>query len=70
MAKIKSKSDLFPGKLVKKPKRAKVIHDAEGNALYVCPYCGHTDDADGCDIMGAEPGCMFCLKCSGEFQAW
>ncbi len=69
--KIKSKYDLFPGMLIDKPQRALVVgYDPEEGDIYACPYCSHQASADGCDICGAEPGALFCLNCTREFQAW
>jgi hypothetical protein len=65
---IVSQKDLFRGQLIEEPRRAKVIYRADGEPMYVCPNCGHTDDADGCDVIGAEAGCLFCCNCHAEFQ--
>lgn len=65
---IESRNEFFPGMMIEKPKRATVIYDARGMALYTCPYCGNVSDEDGCDVMGAEPNCLFCNQCHGEFE--
>jgi hypothetical protein len=65
---IKSKNDLFRGQKVPKPKRPKIIYDAEGIGIYTCPHCGKVADIEACDVMGAEPDCVFCEHCSGEFE--
>lgn len=64
---IKSRNSLFRGEMIEKPKQAKCIYDASGEALYTCPNCGNVSDTDGCDIIGAEPGCLFCNQCNREF---
>lgn len=66
---IESRNSLFRGELIPKPLPATVIYDAKEEPLYTCPYCGHVSDADGCDFIGAEPGCMFCNQCNREFEA-
>lgn len=68
MALIESRNGLFKGEMVKKPLRATVIYDAQGEPVYGCPHCGNVATADECDCIGAEPGCLFCNKCSGEFE--
>lgn len=39
-----------------------------GAPIYRCPECGHESDAEGCDVMGADPGCLFCNQCNTEFD--
>ncbi len=68
MSKIKSKSDLFPGMVIEKPKMATFIYDAQGVHLYRCPYCKNVADSDECDVCGAEPDCLFCNQCNREFE--
>lgn len=71
MPKIKSRSDLFKGQMVEKPKCAIVVGHRphpDGQAIYACPGCGEHMDADECDVLGAEPGCVFCTTCSTEFE--
>lgn len=33
-----------------------------------CPACGHTDDIQGFDVLGADWGCVFCTQCWQEIQ--
>jgi hypothetical protein len=68
MATIKSKSDLFRGEMVEKPRRAQVSYDAAGVPQYVCPNCSNFAGEDDCDVMGAEPNCLFCNQCNREFE--
>lgn len=68
MPTIKSKSDLFPGMEIEKPKQATFICGAKGEPIYTCPYCGNASDADGCDVVGAEPDGLFCNQCNREFR--
>jgi hypothetical protein len=65
---IKSRNELFRGELIDKPPRAKVIYDAKGESMFVCPHCKHTAHPEDCDILGAEPGCLFCNQCNREFE--
>ena len=38
-----------------------------GRAEFVrCPKCGHSDDIDGFDVLGADFGCVFCNQCNTE----
>ncbi len=66
--KIKSRNSLFLGQTFEKPKRATVIFGAQDEAIYTCPYCKKQSCEDECDVMGAEPDCMFCNKCNREFE--
>ena len=34
-----------------------------------CPNCGHTDDIDGFDCLGADEDKVFCNQCNHEFSA-
>lgn len=65
---IQSRNDLFPGQLIDKPPMARVLFDAAGEPLYVCPHCTHAASCDDCDAIGAEPYCLFCNQCGGEFE--
>jgi hypothetical protein len=67
--KIRSQNELFRGQMVNKPKPAIVVgqHPEEG-PIYCCPHCGAHATADECDVMGAEPDCVFCPNCNGEFE--
>lgn len=38
-----------------------------GAPIYRCPNCGREDDAEGCDVMFADPGCLFCNGCGYQF---
>ena len=67
VSKIKSRNELFRGEVIEKPKRAKVIYDAAGEPLFRCPNCGNLAHPDDCEIIGAEPGCLFCNQCNREF---
>lgn len=37
--------------------------------LLTCRVCGHTDDLDGFDVLGADPGCVFCNACNSQIDA-
>jgi hypothetical protein len=39
-----------------------------GDGILRCPACGHEDDVQGYDVMGADPDCLFCIQCSQEIQ--
>jgi hypothetical protein len=65
---IVSKSDLFRGEMVNKPKPCKTIYDSMGEPLYICPSCGNCANSDNCGVVGAEPGCLFCNQCNTEFE--
>jgi hypothetical protein len=66
---IVSKSDLFRGDLVERPKKALVVgKDEEEFPIYACPKCGNQATAEQCDVLGAEPDCVFCQKCHTEFE--
>lgn len=42
----------------------------EGDSEMVkCPKCGHTDDIQGFDVLGADGGCVFCVRCHCEMRA-
>lgn len=67
--KIKSQNSVTKGELIDKPPRATIaLYTPEGEPMYRCPHCGNVEDADGCDCLGAEPGCLFCNQCNGEFE--
>lgn len=34
--------------------------------LYRCPQCGNVDDLQGFDVLGADDGNLFCIKCHLE----
>lgn len=69
MAKIRSKNELFRGKMIVKPKQAIVAgEDAEGFDIFQCPNCGNRATAEDCDVCGAEPDCLFCNQCNREFH--
>lgn len=65
---IKSKSDLFTDMNIEKLKQATVIYDAKGEPLYKCPNCGNIASDEECDVIGAEPDCLFCNQCNHEFH--
>lgn len=66
---IISRSDLFAGELVDKPKLASIaLYGPDGEPLWKCPNCGNVAGEDDCGILGAEPGCMFCNQCNREFE--
>lgn len=65
---IESQNELFPGKMIPKPPLATVIDDARGEPIYICPHCKASANANDCDCIGAEPYCLFCNKCGGEFE--
>lgn len=47
-----------------------VGEDADTGAdIYRCPHCGKIADAEGCDVLGADEGCLFCTDCHCEFVA-
>lgn len=50
---------------------AKVVgeHEETGMPIFKCPQCGKEEDFDGCDVGGADPGCLFCTNCHCEFDA-
>lgn len=37
--------------------------------LLTCQVCGHTDDFDCFDVMGADKDCVFCLACGSEIDS-
>ena len=37
--------------------------------LLRCYLCGHAAPLDGYDVMGADPGNLFCNDCGGEVSA-
>lgn len=68
MPTIKSKNNLFLEMEIEKPKLATHIINVEGDEIYKCPHCGNCATADECDVIGAEPNCLFCNKCNREFS--
>jgi len=34
--------------------------------LLQCPKCGHVEDIQGYDVLGADPGNLFCNQCNFE----
>jgi len=38
----------------------------EPDELYVCPVCGNVENLDNYDILGADPGTLFCNQCSRQ----
>lgn len=70
MPKIKSRNPIFKEEKIEKPKPALVIANTMGGAcIYQCPTCGAHLTEDDCDVIGAEPDCLFCNQCSHEFRA-
>lgn len=67
---IVSRSDLFEGELVDKPKLAlfSTEMDEDGEQKWICPNCAAVIGPDDCDVCGAEPGCLFCNQCNREFE--
>lgn len=62
-------SKTFPVQMIDKPPHASFIYRADGELIYTCPHCKKMiGDYDDCDVMGAEPGCLFCPFCNGEFH--
>lgn len=45
-----------------------VVNASDDDPIYRCPGCGKESDCDGCDVIGADPGCLFCTDCHCEFQ--
>lgn len=43
-------------------------NEETGSPIYKCPKCGKEADEDGLDILGADPGCLFCTDCHCEFR--
>ena len=39
-----------------------------GDGVIQCSVCGHADEIDGYDVMGADEDCLFCLQCSAELR--
>jgi len=68
--KIQSRNELFPGEWVEKPPLAILAgrEDPQGWPVMFCPHCNAEQEPYHCDVGGAEPGCMFCLKCHGEYE--
>lgn len=67
--KIISQSDCTKGELIDEPPRATIaLYTPDGAPMYRCPHCGNVEHAGGCDCLGAEPGCLFCNQCNGEFE--
>lgn len=66
--KIKSKHSMFEGEEFEKPEKASIIYGPTGEPFYTCPYCKQTATEDDCDCIGAEPNCLFCNHCGGEFE--
>ena len=40
----------------------------DGDELIECPACGEKEFLDGYDVIGADPGCIFCTACHCEFD--
>jgi hypothetical protein len=38
------------------------------DCLVACPDCGHKDSIQGFDVVGADPGHVFCTQCHKGFQ--
>lgn len=52
-----------------KPPKAEMVRDDDDlGPIWKCPHCGHAEDADACDCVLADPGCLFCNQCGGEFE--
>ena len=34
-----------------------------------CMECGWTSELEGFDVLGADPGCVFCIQCHAEISA-
>lgn len=65
---IVTQNDLFRGQVFPKPPKAKLIFDARDREVTACPHCGKAVAIEECDVLGAEPNCVFCAHCSGEFE--
>lgn len=69
---IESRNGLFAGEMVRKPRYADIvgtiIYDGEEISIYECPECRNIATIEECDVIGAEPGCVFCNVCSCEFE--
>jgi transcription elongation factor Elf1 len=46
----------------------KVKYFDEG-PVYKCPHCGEISDLNGCDVLGADDGWLFCNNCHEQFDA-
>jgi transcription elongation factor Elf1 len=42
------------------------LDDKDCNDIFRCPHCGHQDDLDGYDVIGADTDCVFCNNCNME----
>jgi hypothetical protein len=46
-----------------------IIHEQpDGTEILECPGCGWKSEVDGWDVMGADPGCLFCNGCCLEVK--
>ncbi len=70
MAKIISKNPLFKDDPIEieQPPKASFIFNLHQERVYTCPYCKAQVTYEEADVVGAEPNCMFCIKCNGEFE--
>lgn len=61
-----SKNSLFKGELVDMPLRAKGgVHLPGDEYEFTCPHCSSRVKESQCDVVGAEPGAVFCV-CNRE----
>ena len=65
---VPDRSGLFPGEMFPKPLASLLVVPVGGEDLHKCPYCNGLVDADRCDAMGADLGCVFCELCGREFR--
>ena len=47
--------------------RIETLFDGDGYE-YECPQCEWRGNLDDCDVLGADPGCVFCPECEQEFE--
>jgi len=38
----------------------------EVDELYVCPICWNVENLDNYDVIGADPGMLFCNQCNRQ----
>jgi hypothetical protein len=42
------------------------VDGSHENDLLKCPICGHIDNIDNYDCLGADDACVFCNECNTE----
>ena len=42
--------------------------ERHGEVEYRCPFCKKWVSLQDCEVMGADPDCLFCPECNQEFR--